>query len=197
MPVAYYRLSAAFAASLSLIVAACGTSTPNPPVASTSAGQPAAGSASASGQQIAAKNSGEMDTEATIWTVLGLAKRPSYREPGPQTGSTVSPILWQAALDTLGFVKFASEDPLGGSLVSDWYTPSSRPDERFRITVFILSRHLSSSALTVTVDRQERSATGEWVDSTVASKVVDQLETKILYRARQLKQEWVAAAKAS
>ncbi len=197
MPVAYYRLSAAFAASLSLIVAACATSAPNPPPTATAADRPAAASAGANGQQIAAKNSGEMDTEATIWTVLGLAKKPSYREPGPQTGSTVSPILWQAALDTLGFVKFASEDPLGGSLVSDWYTPNSKPGERFRITVFILSRYLSSSALTVTVDRQERSAAGEWVDSTVASKVADELETKILYRARQLKRAWVAAATSS
>jgi hypothetical protein len=197
MPVAHYRLSAAFAASLSLIVAACGTSAPKPPAAAVPANQPAASSAGTGGQQTAARNSDEIDTESTIWTVLGLAKKPSYREPGPQTGSAVSPILWQAALDTLGFVKFASEDPLGGSLVSDWYTPKDRPDERFRITVFVLSRYLSSSALAVTVDRQERSAAGQWVDSTIARNVADELETKILYRARQLKRAWVAAATAS
>jgi uncharacterized protein DUF3576 len=197
MPVAHYRLSAAFAASLSLIVAGCGTSAPNLPAAAVPAGQPAASPAGANGQQTAAKKSGDIDTESTIWTVLGLAKKPSEREPGPQTGSAVSPILWQASLDTLSFVKFASEDPLGGSMVSDWYSPQDKPDERFRITVFILSRYLSSSSLAVTVDRQQRSAAGQWVDSTIARKVADELETRILYRARQLKRAWVAAVTAS
>ena len=82
-------------------------------------------------------------------------------------------------------------------MVSDWYSPQDKPDERFRITVFILSRYLSSSSLAVTVDRQQRSATGQWVDSTIARKVADELETRILYRARQLKRAWVAAVTAS
>ena len=125
----------------------------------------------------AASEPDDIDTEATIWTVLGLAKKPSYRQPGPQTGSTVSPILWQAALDTLNFVKFASEDPLAGSLVTEWYSPPDKPNERMRINVFILSRALRSDSLSVTVDRQERSATGQWADTTIARKVEDDLET--------------------
>ena len=70
----------------------------------------------ANAQQASTAEPSEIDTEATIWTMLGLAKKESQRNPGPQTGSTVSPILWQAALDTLDFVKFVSEDPLAGSL---------------------------------------------------------------------------------
>ena len=38
-------------------------------------------------------------TEENIWTVLGLAKRDSERNIGPQTGRTVSPVLWEAARD--------------------------------------------------------------------------------------------------
>jgi hypothetical protein len=131
-----------------------------------------------------------MDTEATIWTVLGLAKKPSVREPGPQTGGTVSPILWQAAHDTLDFVKFSSEDPLTGMIVTDWYSPRGKPNERYRINVFVLSRTLRSDSVAVTVDRQERSATGQWVDTTIARKVEDDLETAILRRAGQLKRAW-------
>jgi Domain of unknown function (DUF3576) len=136
---------------------------------------------------------GEMDTEATIWTVLGLAKKPSVREPGPQTGSTVSPILWQAAKDTLDFVKFSSEDPLTGSLVSDWYSPKDKPGERYKITVFVLSRTLRSDSVSVTVDRQQLSPTGEWVETTIARKVEDDLETAILRRAGELKRAWSKA----
>ena len=186
MFVAHYRLSAALAASLSLALAGCGSS---PPVTSASA---ASGAPSAVNVQPVAKDPpAEMDTEATIWTVLGLAKKPSEHEPGPQTGSTVSPILWQAAQDTLNFVKFSSADPLTGLLVSDWYSPNGKPDERYKINVFILSRELRSDSLAVTVDRQVRSATGQWEATTIARKVEDDLETAILLRAGQLKRAWL------
>jgi Domain of unknown function (DUF3576) len=184
---AHYRLLAAFAASLSLILLGC-SSTPPPD----RAGSP---SSTASAPQAAAKTqtaaAGEMDTDATIWTLLGFAKKPSEHEPGPQTGSTVSPILWQAAHETLDFVKFSSEDPLTGLLVSDWYSPKNKPDERYKVNVFILSRTLRSDSLAVTVDRQVRTATGEWAATTIARKVEDDLETAILLRAGQLKRTWL------
>lgn len=186
MFVAHYRLSAALAASLSLALAGCGSS---PPV--TSAGAASGAPSAANAQPVAKDPPGEMDTEATIWTVLGLAKKPSEHEPGPQTGSTVSPILWQAANDTLNFVKFSSSDPLTGLLVSDWYSPKDKPDERYKINVFILSRELRSDSLAVTVDRQVRSATGQWEATTIARKVEDDLENAIMLRAGQLKRTWL------
>ena len=113
---------------------------------------------------------------------------------GPQTGATVSPILWQATLDTLNFVTIASEDPVAGSLVTDWYSPSGKPNERYRVNVFILARPLRSDALAVTVTRQARLGDGNWVETTIARQVETDLETTILNRARQLKREWMATA---
>jgi hypothetical protein len=188
MPAYHYRLSMAFAASVSMALAGCAPSPPAP--GPQVAGQPATAPAAPSPPR-------EIDTDATIWTVLGMAKERSQAQIGPQTGSEVSPILWQAALDTLNFVRFASQDPLGGSMITDWYSPKSNPNVRYRITVFILSRALASDSVTVTVDRQELSPTGQWVATTIARKVEDDLETKILYRARQLKRAWMAQAKAS
>jgi hypothetical protein len=180
MSVAHYRLSAAFVASLSLAVASCSaTQSSDPPDVT-------------NGQQASTSDPGEIDTEATIWTVLGLAKKESQRQIGPQTGSTVSPILWQATLDTLNFVSFASEDPLAGSLVTDWYSPSGKPNERYKVNVFILARSLRSDALAVTVTRQARLGDGNWLETTIARQVEDDLETAILNRARQLKREWMA-----
>jgi hypothetical protein len=187
MSVVHYRLSLVLAASLCVTLAACA------PAAGPAARPPSG--ANAGGPQTAAKAPPEedIDTESTIFTMLGLAKKGSQKDPGPATGAKVSPVLYQAALDTLHFVKFASEDPLGGSLVTDWYSPRDKPDERFRIDVFILSRHLTSDSVAVTVERQVRRPTGEWADSTVDRKIQEDLETKILYRARQLKREWSAA----
>ena len=129
------------------------------------------------------------DTEATIWTVLGLAKRESERNVGPQTGRTVSPVLWEAARDTLGFAGFASEDPMTGLIVTNWYSPPGKPNERLRVNVFILSRALRSDSLSVTVDRQEQSPRGGWADTPVAAETVANLETEILLRARQIHAE--------
>jgi hypothetical protein len=182
MSVVHYRLSVAIAASLSLATAACGLE----PVGWSE--QPNA----ATTQQASTSEPEEIDTESTIWTVLGLAKKESQKPIGPQTGSTVSPILWQATLDALNFVSFASEDPLAGSLVTDWYSPSGKPNERYKINVFILARTLRSDALAVTVTREARLGDGNWIETTVARQVETDLETAILDRARQLKREWMA-----
>jgi uncharacterized protein DUF3576 len=128
-------------------------------------------------------------TEDTLWTVLGLAKRDSERNYGTQTGRTVSPVLWEAARDTLGFAGFSSEDPMTGVLVTNWYPPAGKPNERLRINVFILSRALRSDSLSVTIERQEQSPTGNWTDTPVAAETVSNLETEILLRARQIHAE--------
>src|SRR5215472_9252186 len=184
MPTAHYRLSAALAASLSLPIAACGLE----PVGWSDQQD------AASTQQASTAEPSEIDTEASIWTVLGLAKKESQHNPGPQTGATVSPILWQAALDTLNFVKFASEDPLAGSLVTEWYSPSGKPNERYKVNVFILARALHSDSIALTVTREARLGDGNWIETTIERKVETDLETAILNRARQLKREWTAAA---
>jgi len=183
MTAANYRAFVVLAASLSLAIGACA----NSPVEQART-QPGAGET----QQASTSEPDEIDTEATIFTVLGLAKKGSVKEPGPKTGRTVSPILWQAAHDTLDFVKYASEDPLTGSIVTDWYSPPDNPNVRYRVNVFVLSRTLHSDSLTVTVDRQQRSPDGQWAETTVARQVETDLENEILTRARQLKRAWSA-----
>jgi hypothetical protein len=181
MSARYYGLLLGVAASVSLIIVGCSGrraelaadpvtgAMPPPPVAKTNADEP--------------------DTEATLWTLLGLAKRESDRNIGPQTGATVSPVLWQATLDTLNFAGISSEDPMSGLLATNWYSPRGKPQERLRVIVFILSRALRSDSITVTVERQERSPAGEWRDTPVARDAVVGLENAILQRARQIHAE--------
>ncbi len=117
MSARYYHLLPALAASVSLLTAGCGSdrtdgNAAEPPAAAQTAAQTAASS-----------QPDELDTEANIWNVLGLAKRPSQRAKGPQIGNEVSPVLWEASHDALNFVKIASEDPLTGVLLTEWYSP--------------------------------------------------------------------------
>src|SRR5690349_18636759 len=157
MSTVHYRPSIAFTASLSLVLAAC-TASPQ-------------AQHSGQAQQAAASEPEEIDTEANILTVLGLAEKDSVKQPGPETGRTVSPILWQAAHDTLDFVTYSSEDPLTGSIITDWYSPPGKPNERLRVNVFILSRALRSDSVTVTVDRQDPSPNGQGAGPTIARQV--------------------------
>jgi hypothetical protein len=178
----YYRLLAAFAASVSLLLAGCGGG--HDDAAAPAAAQPGAAPPGA------AKAPDEIDTESTIWTMLGLAKKPSQVAQGPHTGPQVSPVLWQAAHDALDFVKITSEDPETGVLETDWYSPPGKPNERMRVAVFILARALRSTSVAVTIDRQERSGTtGPWQPSSVTRETVADLETAILLRARQIHAE--------
>ncbi|HEX5455621.1 MAG TPA: DUF3576 domain-containing protein [Stellaceae bacterium] len=181
-----YHLPLVVAASLSLLVAGllagCAESpraTPADPVIGAAPRQAAA-------RQVAADRD---DTDETLWTWLGFGKRRSETQIGPQTGPTVSPVLWEAAEESLKFAGIGSEDPMSGLLVTKWYSPPGKPDERLRATVFVMSRALRTGSLTVTVERQVRGADGSWQPAPVAREVNDQLDNAILLRARQIHSE--------
>lgn len=111
------------------------------------------------------------------------------KDKGADDGSTgigVNSFLWRASLDTVSFMPLASADPFGGVIITDWYTAPEKPDERFKINVFILDKQLRSDGISVKVFRQEQRG-GHWQDSTVADNTAQQLEDAILTRARQLR----------
>jgi len=185
MRACYYRLPGLTVASLSLLVAGC-SSTPKPTL-----------SMMADSTQVAVETPKAaepppdegIDTESTLFTWLGVAKRPSERHSGPQVGRDVSLSLYLATLDTLKFASIASEDPRTGLIITDWYSPPGKPDERMRVSAFVLSYALRSDSLALTVDRQTRGSDGRWTDSTIDRKTVADLESAILLRARQIHSE--------
>jgi Domain of unknown function (DUF3576) len=179
MPAPYYRLLAVVAASLSLLAGGC-TATKTVQSDATVAELP-----KPEEQQASANPDGGMDTESSIWTFLHIAKKP-LADTGPQTGPGVSPILWQATLDTLDFAGMDSLDPMAGLAVTNWYSPKGKPDERMRVTAFIKSRALRSDSIAVSIERQARDPSGQWKDATIDESVVDTLANDILQRARQI-----------
>lgn len=99
----------------------------------------------------------------------------------------VNGYLWRATLDTLSFMPLQSADPYGGVIVTDWYTNPEKPDERFKCTVYILDSRLRADGLNVAVFKQNRDATGNWVDAPTAGQTETDIENSILTRARQLR----------
>jgi len=101
-------------------------------------------------------------------------------------GIGVNNLLWRASLDTVSFMPLVSADPFGGVIITDWYTPPSAPDERFKINIYILGRALRADGIRASVFRQQMQGSG-WIDAPVALNTATDLENAILTRARQMR----------
>jgi hypothetical protein len=110
---------------------------------------------------------------------------PAYTQSTAALG--VNSYLWRATLDTLAFMPLASADPIGGTIITDWYVNPQTPTERLKVTVYILDTRLRADGLNVTVFRQTRDASGNWVDSPVSPQTDIDIENSILTRARQIR----------
>ena len=111
------------------------------------------------------------------------------KKKGADDGSTgigVNSFLWRASLDTVSFMPLASADPFGGVIITDWYSSEEKPNERFKINIFILDKQLVSNGVKAKVFRQVQGRNG-WKDAKVAEETSRQMEDAILTRARQLR----------
>ena len=81
---------------------------------------------------------------------------------------------------------FASADPVGGVIITDWYTPPTVNGERFKAEAYILGRMLTANDVRVAVFRQVMQD-GQWVDASVASGTAADITNKVLVKARELR----------
>ena len=98
----------------------------------------------------------------------------------------VNSYLWHASLDTLSFLPLVSADPFGGVIISEWYVAPSSPNERLKVTVYIMDRSLRADGLKVVVFRQTRNG-NVWQDAQASPDTAHKLEDSILTRARELR----------
>ena len=129
-------------------------------------------------------------------TIFGIGKGSKDQGSGGGGGSSgigVNAFLWRGALDTIAFMPLASADPFGGVIISDWYTPPGTSGERFKATIYILSRELRSDGLRVNIYRQVLQ-NGQWVDATVSETTVGDIENKVLARARHMREQLQASS---
>jgi len=136
----------------------------------------------------ALESAGSITGDEGIVLLGGNKRRPE--ESG--SGIAVNSYLWRASLDSIAFMPLASADPFGGVVITDWYAAPEAPAERFKVTIYILDRQLRSDGIRVSVFRQQRDASGNWIDVQVNPKTGADLENGILTRARQMRLESAA-----
>lgn len=102
------------------------------------------------------------------------------------TGIGVNTYLWRASLDALSFMPLASADPFGGVIITDWYSPPQNPNERVKVTLYVLDRDLRADGVRAAVFRQVQNG-ANWQDAAVDPRTGTDLEDAILTRARQMR----------
>ena len=101
-------------------------------------------------------------------------------------GMPVNALLWRAALDIASFVPLDDVDTFGGSIVTEWHQLKTTPNQRLKLTMFVVGPELRSDAITVRAYIQNRLGT-EWVDAGRDEALGRKLENLVLTRARELR----------
>ena len=109
----------------------------------------------------------------------------------PSDSLPVNALLWRAALDIASFVPLDDVDTFGGSIVTEWHQPKETPNQRLKLTMFVVGRELRSDAITVRAYIQNRLGT-EWVDAGRDEALGRKLEDLVLTRARELRAAAIA-----
>lgn len=119
--------------------------------------------------------------------VLFGKKKSGADGEGGVVSSSANQYLWRASLEALSIMPIQSADPIGGVILTDWYSNVATPNERVRVNVMILDRELRADALRISMFKQTKGISADWVNATVDPATIREIEDAILTRARELK----------
>ena len=98
----------------------------------------------------------------------------------------VNVFLWRGALETIDFMPLSSADPVGGIIITDWYSTSNNESERCKLNIFISGKKLNTENLKVTSFCQEYK-NQIWVNKLVEEDNNIKIENAILNKAKKIK----------
>ncbi len=94
--------------------------------------------------------------------------------------------LWQGALETVDFMPLSSADPIGGTIITDWYSTTENQNERCKLNIFITGKNLSTENLRVNSFCQEFN-NQIWVNKKINKENNIKIENAILNKAKKLR----------
>ena len=101
-------------------------------------------------------------------------------------GMPINPYLWKGALETISFMPLNSADPIGGTILTDWYSTVGNENERCKLNIFINGKELKTQNLKVTSFCQDYK-NQRWVDQEIDSNNNIKIENAILNKAKKLR----------
>jgi hypothetical protein len=127
------------------------------------------------------------DDENIVDQVFGNIFKGDSKNTNGGAGIAVNAYLWRASLDTLSFMPLLSADPFGGVIITDWYSTSEKPKEKFKIVAYILDKSLRVDAIKIAVFKKIKNENGEWIDHKSNKVLKNKVEDAILSKARKFK----------
>ena len=101
-------------------------------------------------------------------------------------GMSINPFLWRGALETINFMPLTSADPVGGTIITDWYSTTNNEKERCKLNIFISGKKLQTENLKVTSFCQEYK-NQIWVNKIIDKSNNVKIENAILNKAKKLR----------
>ena len=101
-------------------------------------------------------------------------------------GMSINPFLWRGALETINFMPLTSADPVGGTIITDWYSTTNNEKERCKLNIFISGKKLQTENLKVTSFCQEYK-NQIWVNKVIDKSNNVKIENAILNKAKKLR----------
>ncbi len=94
--------------------------------------------------------------------------------------------LWRGALETVDFMPLSSADPIGGTIITDWYSTTNNQNERCKLNIFISGQSLNTENLKVTSFCQEYK-NQIWVNKNTNNNDNIKIENAILNKAKKIR----------
>ena len=99
---------------------------------------------------------------------------------------SVNVFLWRGSLETIDFMPLNSADPIGGTIITDWYSTTDNQNERCKLNIFITGKSLKTENLKVTSFCQELK-NQIWVNKNIDKENNIKIENAILNKAKKLR----------
>ena len=90
----------------------------------------------------------ELIQEEDYWVKDGINEFGIFEEDNKNSqnvgviGMPINQFLWRGALETISFMPLNSADPVGGTILTDWYSTANNENERCKLNIFISGKEL-------------------------------------------------------
>ena len=122
----------------------------------------------------------------SVGGIFGNEKNENETNKSLTANMPINVFLWRGALETIDFMPLSSADPIGGIIITDWYSTTDNEEERCKLNIFITGQNLKTENLKVTSFCQSFK-NQIWVNKTTDKNNNIKIENAILNKAKKLK----------
>ena len=95
-------------------------------------------------------------------------------------------ITFEVVLDQFSIMPLLSVDRIGGIIITDWYSTSSKIDERVKFNIIINDENMNNESIDIIMFKQNYNGT-LWTKTSVYPETTNKIKNVILEKSKKLK----------